>query len=391
MNILLLTDHFLPNIGGGEFVVHYWAESLVRRGHTVVVPTLKPFLRKFTETMKYPYIVHRFPYIPYLPEWSRMQQFRLLHRRFHFDIIHANFIHQAGTIGVKFQEKFGIPCIATAQGGDIHTYPDLGYGNLLDAAVRAETMSTLKKLSRIIYTSQRLKDEMIQLGANPDRMSYVVNGTPYHSIQSNKKEAIRKSLGVTDDTLMFVCISRNSTIKGLHLVLEAVKKLRAFRGKFMVVIGGLHTEKLQLLVENDGLSGDIKIIGTLPVEIDPVTQIPLMPTQTVVDYLCAADVFIAPALSGGFELSAMDAMAAGLAIIISEKIGNQDLIENGKNGYVVTNNNADSIAEAMKKLLLNPEATRAMGQYNREISKQYDWDQIAAQLEKEYTALINAH
>lgn len=390
MNILLLTDHFLPNIGGGEFVVHYWAESLVRRGHTVVVPTLKPFLRKFKETMSYPYVVHRFPYVPYLPDWSRMQQFRLLHKRFKFDVIHANFIHQAGTVGVKFQEKFGIPCIATAQGGDIHTYPELGYGNLLDQKVKIETANTLKKLSRIIYTSRRLKEEMIQLGANPDRMSYVVNGTPYHNIQSDKRETIRKSLGIDDDTMLFVCISRNSTIKGLHLVLEAVKKIRDVKYKFKVVIGGLHTEKLQPVVENNGLANHIKIIGTLPVEIDPSTKIPLMPTRAVVDYLCASDVFLAPALSGGFELSAMDAMAAGLAIIISEKIGNQDLIENDKNGYVVNNNNADSIAEAMVKLLQNPEATRKMGVYNREISKQYDWDQIAIQLEKEYLALTSA-
>jgi glycosyltransferase involved in cell wall biosynthesis len=388
LNILLLSDHFLPAIGGGEFVVHYWAKALTNRGHHVVVPTLKPLVRKFEESMRFEYEVDRFPHIPYAPMLSRIVQFYLLHRKYKLDIIHANFLYKAGYVGLRLQKLFRIPCVATAQGADIHVYEGTGYGNIRDPKVRRRTQKVIRDLSGLIYTSEKIRRSIVELGGAETKMHYVVNGSPYSSIVSSQREILRKKMGLTENDLMFLVVSRHSPVKGLSLVVDAVSRLPKTSRKFKVVLAGLRTEQLEPMIREKHLSDKFEIAGTLPIEIDAETNIPKMPSQAIVDYLCAADVFLAPALSGGFELSAMDAMSAGLAIIISENIGNQDLITDGQNGFVVENNSAEKISEAMQALLENPEMAKNMGRINRTLAKQYDWDCIGQQLENVYSQTI---
>lgn len=388
MNILLLSEHFLPSIGGGEFVVHYWAKSLTKRGHKVVVPALKPFLNSEPDKMKFEYEVDRFPFIPYMPDISRIIQVYRLNARYHFDIIHANFVYRAGYTGARLQDLFKIPCVATAQGADLQTYEPLGYGGLLNPKIKKETEKTVQKLSGLIYTSDNLKNIMLGMNASPDKLYYVVNGTPYKNMVSEKRNSIRHDIGTSAQETVFMLVSRNRPIKGLHLVVEAVSLLKQSNLNFKIVVIGPETEKLNDLVNKFGVGKYFKIIGNLPIQVDSQTLIPEMPSQQVIDYLCAADVFIAPALSGGFELSAMDAMAAGLAIIISENIGNKDLVKNAENGFIVANNSPSQIAEAMLRLLESPALVESMKRFNREYSRQYDWDCIAEQLEDVYCSVI---
>ncbi len=384
MNILIISDHFLPSIGGGEMVVHYWAKALTHRGHKVVVAVLKPIWTEFHETMRFEYDVRRFPHIPFAPMLSRMIQFYLLNRTYKFDIIHANFIYRPGYVGRYLQKLFDVPCVATAQGADIHVYEGTGYGNIRDPKVLKKTQEVIRHLSGLIYTSEKIRRSIMDLGGDEKKMYHVTNGSPYAAIVSNRRGELRRKLGLTENDTMFLAVSRHSPVKGLPLVVEAVSRLPRMNRKFKVVIAGLRTEQLKTLIEEKKLTDRIEIAGTLPMEKNAETMAPQMPSQAIVDYLCAADVFLAPALSGGFELSSMDAMSAGLAIIISENIGNQDLIRDGVNGFVVENNNAQKISEAMQRLLENPGLIKKMGNYNREFSKQFDWDRIAEQLEKVY-------
>lgn len=365
-------------------MVHYWATALKNRGHRVIVPTMKPAMRAFNETMKFPYEVDRYPHLPYLAYASRWMQFRRIHRRFPIDIIHANFLYHAGYVGLRLQKSFGIPCVATAQGADIHVYEGTGYGNIRDPRIRKMTEEVIGGLAGVIYTSEKIRQSICDHGGNPEKMHYVVNGSPCDKIVSSKREIIRQRLGLGEHDIMFLAVSRHSPIKGLDLVVQAAKLLGPARTKFKIVMAGLKTEGLLPVIRENGLDDLFDVVGTLPIEMDEHTRIPKMPSQAIVDYLCAADVFLAPALSGGFELSAMDAMAAGLAIIISSNIGNQDLVTNDKNGYVVENNNPVQIAEAMKRVLDDPAKARRMGQFNREFAKQFDWNRIAEKLEMVY-------
>ena len=67
----------------------------------------------------------------------------------------------------------------------------------------------------------------------------------------------------------------------------------------------------------------------------------------------------------------MEAMANGKAIVCSDIRGNVDLIENGKGGFVVTNE-AESAAQAIARLAEDPQLRTEMGRSSMYAVRMYD-------------------
>lgn len=388
MNIAILSDHFLPQIGGGEFIVHYWAEGLAKRGHQVVVPTLRPINQSEDQGMRFSYSVDRSAQIPYAYTLSRLIQLYRIHHNFKLDIVHANFIYPAGRIGTLIQRWLGVPCVVSGQGSDILVYEPLQYGNLLNPEVLRKTKKVLTQAAGLIFNCDRVKDRFAELGASPDRMYNLYNGTSLDKMKSDQRAILRTRYGIGSADVVFITVCRHSPIKGLHVLLEAVRILKDHKTPFKVMLVGPRVEKLRNAVKENGIEERILIVGELPLEVDTSSQIPNMPSQAVVDHLFASDVFISPSLSGTFELSASDAMAAGRAIIVSDNIGNKDVVENGTNGFVFANGDAQELAGVMKVMLDNPSGIQGMGDKNRELAKTLDWNYLSGELESIYRKVI---
>lgn len=66
----------------------------------------------------------------------------------------------------------------------------------------------------------------------------------------------------------------------------------------------------------------------------------------------------------------MEAMANGKPVVCSKIRGNVDLIDDGKGGFVVPND-AQCVADALRKLTENPALQKQMGEYNRHAVDQF--------------------
>ena len=100
-------------------------------------------------------------------------------------------------------------------------------------------------------------------------------------------------------------------------------------------------------------------------------------------YLLQYDIFVFPSKQEGLPKALMEAMACGLPCIVSNVRGNRDLIDNGKGGFVVENNENDYL-EAINKLKNDPMLRKQMGEYNINKIKNYSIDSILKQMEKIY-------
>jgi glycosyltransferase involved in cell wall biosynthesis len=86
-----------------------------------------------------------------------------------------------------------------------------------------------------------------------------------------------------------------------------------------------------------------------------------------------ADVLILPSLVEGFGLVLLEAMASGLPIIASEHTAARDLVEHGKQGFVVPVRSPDAIARAIDELLSSARRLDEMKAAARARAEQYPW------------------
>jgi glycosyltransferase involved in cell wall biosynthesis len=95
-------------------------------------------------------------------------------------------------------------------------------------------------------------------------------------------------------------------------------------------------------------------------------------------YYGMSDVFIRPdgLYQGDWGLTVNEAMAAGLAMISSDRLGaTQDLVKNNVNGRVIRFGDLSDLAAAMREMALDPERARAMGERSAAIIKQWSYEE----------------
>lgn len=101
--------------------------------------------------------------------------------------------------------------------------------------------------------------------------------------------------------------------------------------------------------------------------------------NNVENYLWKSDLYIHVASYEPLGLVLIEAMAAGLPVITLDGKGNRDLIEEGRNGYMIYEENPDLFVEKILEILGDNDRYGKISEYAKEFAKQYD---IKAYVEK---------
>lgn len=100
-----------------------------------------------------------------------------------------------------------------------------------------------------------------------------------------------------------------------------------------------------------------------------------------------SDIFILTSKYESFGIVLIEAMATGLPIIASNILSVKNIIENGKTGLLVKTTPED-FAEAIEKLLNNPELRRKLSENVLEEAKKYNWNKIVQKFEDIYSEVM---
>jgi glycosyltransferase involved in cell wall biosynthesis len=101
---------------------------------------------------------------------------------------------------------------------------------------------------------------------------------------------------------------------------------------------------------------------------------PPMPQSELPSVYAAADVFVMPSIVEGSCLTALEAMASGIPVIVSEHTGTDDLITEGQEGYVVPIRDPDAIAGRLRAVHDSSDARARMGTAARNQAERFSWD-----------------
>lgn len=107
--------------------------------------------------------------------------------------------------------------------------------------------------------------------------------------------------------------------------------------------------------------------------------------ERVMEFLSKIDIYCCLSRSESFGVAPLEASSCGIPVIASRVGGLPEVILDGNTGILVDVNKKDQIKDALKKLIMDPEARREMGNNGRIfVKKKYEWRNNAAIMEKIY-------
>jgi glycosyltransferase involved in cell wall biosynthesis len=150
----------------------------------------------------------------------------------------------------------------------------------------------------------------------------------------------------------------------LDVLIDALPRLSGPAAAWPVTLvgDGPERDRLQAQAKDLGVSDQLRCLGF---RSDPEL------------FLADAAVFVLPSRFEGMPNALLEAMAAGLAVIVTDASpGPLELVEPGVSGLVVPSDDPVALAAAMKSLAADPERCRRMGAAARERIAALDWPQL---------------
>ena len=101
--------------------------------------------------------------------------------------------------------------------------------------------------------------------------------------------------------------------------------------------------------------------------------IPSLPHADILRIMQAHDVLVFPSLFEGFGLVITEAMSQGTPVITTDRTAGPDLIEHGRNGWLVEAGSTTALQAAIEELLRRPESIAEAGRAAQETARRRPW------------------
>jgi glycosyltransferase involved in cell wall biosynthesis len=305
--------------------------------------------------------------IPFFFAGELISTIRIL-RRCRYDLIHAHWLIPQGLIAVIaiFLTNRRIPILCTSHGGDLFGLQ----GTLMNRIKRR----VILKSDALTVVSRSMRKEVTRLGANHESVHVIPMGTDL------KNRFVPPKTRQNKGSLLFV--GRLVEKKGLRYLIDALPLILKKHPQASLRIAGDGPEKstLQSQSKRLGISDHVRFWGAVKNEFLPALY------QT-------SDVVVFPSVIAndgdreGFGLVLVEALGCECATVVTDLPAMQDIIIDGKTGFVVPQKNVQKLAEKIIFLLDDPEVSRSVGKEGRKyVAERYDWKIIA----QEYSMLIKS-
>ncbi len=213
-----------------------------------------------------------------------------------------------------------------------------------------------KRTDVVVAVSDRLHRYLVDsLGVSGRRVVTIPNGVDTHEFcPGPAPRAFRASLGLAPDSLVIGSVGRLEPVKAYSRLVEAVARVRALGTPrpLQCVIWGDGPERpgLEALVRSLGLERDILLPGW--------TDSPVAAHRTL-------DVFVLTSISEGTSVSLLEALACGVAPVVTDVGGNGDVLGTALAGQLVPSGDADRLAAALRDMLGDRERRERAGRLGR--------------------------
>ena len=341
INLCLFSNQ--PVRGGVEEHILLLLRGLDRkyfRLHLICPPELVENLR-----MDLPEDVHLAPlYLERFHQVSAGLQFARILREFRIDILHSH-LFRASLIASPLARLCRVPVtLETPHVAEMWRQGWLKGTFLIDrVAGRAVSryIAVSKANARYLVETKHLPP-LIQNGCDLDR---------FRTVQP-LSAALKNNLGFADDDPVLLVLARLEAQKGHHVLVTAMSAVHAqFPNARLICVGsGSLQSQLREQVEKLGLQGSVRFVGY---------------QSNAPDWLALADVVVLPSFFEGLPLVAIEALAAGRAVVATAVDGTPEVVIHEKTGLTVPPGDSAALASAVCRMLGNTELRQTLAENGR--------------------------
>ncbi len=234
---------------------------------------------------------------------------------------------------------------------------------------------------KFIAVSNLTKDIFLkEYKVDSEKVAVINPGVDLNDYASKDKKLcrteIRKEYGFSPDEPVILFASMNFEIKGLDAVMLALARLKARGKNFKLIVAGKgNIRKYSQMARKTQIADSVVFTGTLNKE-------------KLIKLYLASDMYIMLSKFDTFGMVVLEAMAAGLPVIISSNVGAKDIVQEGENGFIISDtSDADYIASKID-FLLNKSVRREMAQSAYYTAMQNTWDHVTLKYREIYENIL---
>ena len=244
----------------------------------------------------------------------------LIKLRKEFNLIDAHFAYPDGYAATLLGKWFKAPVSITLRGTEVPLAKMQGR--------RVRMLKAINDATRVFSVANSLKQHVISLGANKDKIRVVGNGVDINKFYPLDRQEQREALNIAATAKVLISVGALVDRKGFHRVIEALPELlQHYPDLIYLVVGGDSPEgnirdKLVEQVETLNLEHHVRFLGALS-------------SEQLKKPLSSADVFVLSTANEGWANVFLEAMACGLPVVTTDVGGNREVVNCDDLGIIV--------------------------------------------------------
>ena len=297
-----------------------------------------------------------------------------------YDVVHSHY-WLASWGGRELSQELAIPHVVT-----FHTLSLIKMQSRAGEEEQSERSVIETKViataDRIIAFSPHERDAMARLyAADANKITLVPCGVDLEVFRPLNQKDVRSSLGLNGEKILLY-VGRVEPIKGLDLLVETAAQMDSEDGVRMIVVGAdvngdREMDRVRQLAREKDLEDKIDFVGQVDHD-----DLPL--------YYNAADVCVVPSYYESFGLVALESMACGTPVVATRVGGLSTIIHHGRTGYLKSWRCPEAFANSVEMIISSNGLQQSMGEAARKRAEGMGWDNAAALISVEYSALTSS-
>lgn len=305
-----------------------------------------------------------------------------------YDVIHFHVLWWGGLLAAAWAKWKRIPTI----------YETVLQESDTPSVIKQESFGWLKlwllrQFTAIYAISDALAQDYLDSGFDPAQVFVLPNCLDTELFrpinQPWEKAKLREKLGLPGNSIVILFVGSMIKRKGIDLLIDSfISVSKEVENLFLWIIGPSNLSENPSL-DQDFVDSLIKEMVQADLNDRVLVSGLIQDRQSLSDSYRAADLFVFPSRNEGLPNVALEAMASGLPVVVSDLPGLKGITKSGENALVIPIDNSDKLSDAIKTLINRPHVAVNFGKAAREyVVNNHSFSEWQSRLVQNYHQLI---